>query len=238
MLITDIFIWLIAYAAFLVLSAVIINGLHITTRGDEETMPDGSTEVVHAMIFHFFYRWIMRTNGTRRVYYTGTELSKLHNRIITTKPLPRAELIDLFDIKFFNGRSADALSLWNQYAVDQLDKEDIKIETELQFPTEVHREKERKELGITEEQAKEVVAVKYPIGIIRFYKEYDLYVFPVWVRKPVVDCIKCMPSVWGTLIYWTTVLIAFPFDWKMFPLWIAYCFSLSYVNTFLYSKAH
>jgi len=54
--------------------------------------------------------------------------------------------------------------------------------------------------------------------------------------KPLGTCIKCMASVYGSLLYWPCVLLAFGFDWWQLPVWVADIFALVYINFYLYKK--
>lgn len=71
---------------------------------------------------------------------------------------------------------------------------------------------------------------------ICFYREYKTYRFSKWVRKPLIECVKCMASFWGTLLFWPAALVAVGFEWWLFPLWVINCFSLVFVNAYLYKK--
>jgi hypothetical protein len=69
------------------------------------------------------------------------------------------------------------------------------------------------------------------------YKEYEDYKYPVWLRKPIIQCIKCMASFWGALTFWPVVLFLFGFNLIEIPIFFADMFSLAYLNWVLYLKA-
>jgi hypothetical protein len=211
--IIDILCWLLGYGLFIIFSALIINGIYITTRGEEETLPDGSKGSTNDMIFYPFYQLVTKTKGERFIFYKNEELHTLTRRILKKLPLPQPDLITEDALHYLNGRSVDALKLWSENAKEFLEGEEIKMSMAL----------------INE-------AIE-PYGRIQFYKQYPIYVLPKMLRKPLIECIKCMSSIWGSLIFWPVVLKAFPFDWIMIPCWIAYCFTLSYANTFLYKRS-
>lgn len=71
---------------------------------------------------------------------------------------------------------------------------------------------------------------------VQFYKEIRFAKYSKYVRKPIIECIKCMSSFWGTLTYWPTVLMALDFGWWMFGVWIADIVILSYVNWYWHKK--
>lgn len=219
----EVIIWFLGYAFFVFFSAMAINGLFITTRGSRQTLPNGQSAPVNDMIFYPLYELITREKGKNAIYYSGSELRKLHRIIVRKMPLPHADEILEDALKFNNGRSSDALKLWTENTVDYLDDQEIKMETALFVPEKI--------------EGPDLSDKRY--GTIRLYKEYPVYVLPRIIRKPLIECIKCMASIWGTLIYWPAVLLLFHFQfrWEMVPIWIVFCFSLSYVNTFLYHKA-
>jgi len=39
---------------------------------------------------------------------------------------------------------------------------------------------------------------------------------PDWLRKPTIGCMPCMPSVWGTLVFWTIG----PRNWLLWPFYV------------------
>jgi hypothetical protein len=73
---------------------------------------------------------------------------------------------------------------------------------------------------------------------IMFSAHYPRYILPAIIRKPLVQCVKCMASFWGSLVWWCTVLPATGWhpQWQL-PLWIAFCFMTSYLATLLHKKS-
>jgi hypothetical protein len=72
--------------------------------------------------------------------------------------------------------------------------------------------------------------------VVCFYKEYKQYRFSKWVRKPLIECVKCMASFWGTLLFWPSSLWAYGFhSWEL-GVWALNCFSLVFVNAYLHNK--
>lgn len=73
--------------------------------------------------------------------------------------------------------------------------------------------------------------------VFSFYKEYDKYVFPKWFRYPAWTCIKCMPSFWSLVTYWTPLWLYFGFsDWWMLGVWPVNIAVVSFINTYLAGK--
>lgn len=100
--------------------------------------------------------------------------------------------------------------------------------------------------GMTEEKIKQYedsikenleVDIKYLPHGIQFFKVYDEYKYSKWIRKPIIQCIKCMSSFWGALTFWPIVLFIFGFHLLEIPIFFADVFSLTYLNWILYKKA-
>lgn len=83
-------------------------------------------------------------------------------------------------------------------------------------------------------------------NVVSFYKEYDDFVFPAWVRDPLAQCATCFSSVYGSIFYWGVICLGnnknYIFAWTEYVLlakicfWIAFCFSLAVLNTALAKK--
>ena len=54
--------------------------------------------------------------------------------------------------------------------------------------------------------------------------------------KPIILCSTCMPSVWGTVIFWGVKVQEASLTVLMIPAWIGVCVSASFVCTFLWAK--
>lgn len=211
MYVTDIILWLVAYGLLLIFSAIAINGLHITTRGETETLPDGSTGKINDMIFFKLLQLVRKEKVKRKIYYQDEELKKLTRLILKKMPLPMPDSVENSYLRYNNGRGHESVSLWKNTTIEYLDEKEIKLET-----------------GYDDID-------KY--GYVMFYIEYPVYYLPKYIRKPLLECIKCMASVWGSLIYWPVMISLFGFHPYQFGIWIPFCFSLSWLNTFFYHKA-
>lgn len=195
------------FGGLLVIAAIFINGIFITTRGETVIAPDGSKRDQNAMIFYAVYKFLMKEATPEYVEYRGDQLQQLYRRLTRAqpslmavgRPKPSVEVSSLlFETE------ADML-LWEPYVRDYLEGKEIKAKF---FPTQ-----------------------------IMFYQHYTRYVFPAIVRKPTLGCIRCMPSFWGTIFFWPVMLKLLGFTWWLVPGWILFCFSLSYLCTLLYKKA-
>lgn len=81
------------------------------------------------------------------------------------------------------------------------------------------------------------VTIKYFPDGAQFFKSHDYYKYSKWLRKPIIQCIKCMSSFWGSLTFWPIVLFIFGFHWLEIPIFFADMFSLTYLNWILYKRA-
>lgn len=210
--------WILGFVLFILVGAAFINGLFITTRGDKETRPDGVIIDTDEMIFYPFYKFIMQEKEPFRVYYTGPRLKELYRKISRGLPIPQVDEVGTDELYFHNGRSKDAIKIWQEQTVEFLAQEDVKAEFYLLGDAELPDD-----------------GVRH--GKIRLYREYPNYRFSKYIRKPVVQCIKCMPSIWGTILFWCVELPVFGFHLVAIPVWILYCFCLSYTATFLFYRA-
>jgi hypothetical protein len=226
---SEILIFLFAFALLLVLGAAFINGVYIVTRGDREERPDGSVVDVDDMIFYGFYKMIMKEKRAKEVvYFTGPRLMALYKQFLKLAPLPPADVV-AGDHLEFRSKPEDvaaqilltsegdypilesAVTLWRDYGPDVASK------------LEVHMVIENSRIS--------------------FYKTYKQYRYSKYIRKPLVECLKCMASFWGTVFFWPNAMvlshyfIGSAFHWVMIPIWVMYCFMLAYVNTYLFYKA-
>lgn len=77
-------------------------------------------------------------------------------------------------------------------------------------------------------------------GKIFFWKEYQKFVLPSILFKPIIGCYKCYASVWGTIIFSLGTSFAvrvgyLELDYTiLIPMWIIYCFSLVTLNCMVY----
>lgn len=72
---------------------------------------------------------------------------------------------------------------------------------------------------------------------VKFYQSVEEYKYSKWLRKPIIQCIKCMSSFWGALTFWPVVLCLFGFNLLEIPIFFADVFSLTYLNWIIYLKA-
>jgi hypothetical protein len=80
--------------------------------------------------------------------------------------------------------------------------------------------------------------------VIFLFLDVPKYVFPKWVRFPVISCPVCMASVWGSLFWWGFVYFQkTAFSWSAHPnllhwvMWPIFCIALSFVNYLFIRKS-
>lgn len=58
---------------------------------------------------------------------------------------------------------------------------------------------------------------------------------PFW-SKPIIGCVRCMSSFWGSMTYWPMVIWKYDLHlWQLF-IWPANIFALVFMNWFLYKR--
>ena len=54
------------------------------------------------------------------------------------------------------------------------------------------------------------------------------------IGKPLILCITCMSSFWGTVIYWSNMAAQGPIGWHMFPDYVGITISCAFINGLLW----
>lgn len=65
---------------------------------------------------------------------------------------------------------------------------------------------------------------------VRFYKEYDVYRFSKYLRKPILGCVICMSSFWGIFTFLIPGLLLFHGDPIIAALYVPNTLALAYLN--------
>lgn len=55
-------------------------------------------------------------------------------------------------------------------------------------------------------------------------------------KKPLISCVQCMSSIYGTLTFWATIIPCFGFVWFEMWVWVCDVFLLVYLNLLFYKK--
>lgn len=201
------------YLCLLVAGTLAVTGWFFITRGRKEQLPNGEISY-KGKIFKGWYFFFTKTNGKKRIYYTGIQLEQLHNQY----------LIDFPDNPF-------------SFTVDG---NSFLINTETSF-------RERRLKDFIDNKARVEIALGAKALVkghnISFYKEYDDYVWPEYIRDPLAMCCTCFASIYGSIFYWGVISMSNGlFDWtenvvtaKVF-FWISFCLSLAVLNTALAKK--
>ena len=54
------------------------------------------------------------------------------------------------------------------------------------------------------------------------------------IGKPLILCVTCMSSFWGTVIYWSNMAAQGPIGWHMFPDYVGITISCAFINGLLW----
>lgn len=65
---------------------------------------------------------------------------------------------------------------------------------------------------------------------VNFYREYSVYRFSKFIRKPLFGCVICMPSFWGIFTFLIPGLLFTHFDPLMIALYVPNTVCLSYLT--------
>lgn len=189
------------------LGSLAVTGWYFITRGDEKILEDGSKKRVGKIFKNWYFYWTKVKATKKKVYYDEAHLYELYIKI---KP------------KFHVGRELfDLVQTGVKFNITQPEK----------WYEEMRWVENAYDLKFWDEGG----------GVYCVYKEYDDFVFPYWLRDPLAVCATCFSSLYGSLFYWLLIaLVKAPvFAWSNTPwlaavfFWIAFCFSLSVVNTAL-----
>jgi len=63
---------------------------------------------------------------------------------------------------------------------------------------------------------------------------------PIYLYKPLIGCVQCMSSVWGTITYWSFIFLFFKLKYVHIPIWVAIwvvdVFCLTVINLYISKK--
>lgn len=208
----------IAYLLFLLASSILITAFYCITRGYTEILPDGTVNKYGKILKGYYFFWF-REKGKERYYYTDDELVTLTEQ--------------------FTRYYRDSIS----WPGDPFQPGSIKsLICQASFTEAVPMLRKKLEVGF------EVTPIDYNRVSVAVYQEYPLYVFPEWLRTVMAGCITCTPTVYGNIVFWTTVLLLRHDVLQhtllagfqnpvagILLLWIAYWISLAWLNTVLWN---
>ena len=206
-----------AYFLFLLASSILITSFFCVTRGFTETLPDG-TEMRYGKILKGYYFFWFKEKGTHKIYYTDDRLASLVHRIRDHFREPITLPGDPF--------TAGTIDHFETAATIRETIPLLRSTLEVQF---------------------EATPLADGRVAIKAYEAEPVYVFPDWLRTVMAGCITCTPTIYGNIVYWTsvclfrkTVMYDALFNNFNNPLtgiifvWLAYWVSLAWLNTVLW----
>ena len=203
------------FLLFAILQALFINGIKGASEGSVEERPDGSKHFT-GMVLYPIAHWLTTTKKVK-VYYNEKTLYPLITQLLAK----------------YEGKGLAFPKTLSQLNI--IKTTDTCHWIKLHFGV--------KEYELVEQFAKfllEREGIDYrfhgPLDAVIFFRWYDVPVLPAIVRKPLIECIKCMASFWGALTFWPVAIALIGFHWFLIPLFIADVFILVYLNYFYYKK--
>jgi hypothetical protein len=203
----EVLMYLICFLIYVFIQGLVINGLKACTEGHYEIMPDGN-KIAKGMIFFRIADYFNR-NNVYQIYYKDNSIKELLNTC-------KEKFGNSIPVSFLEGTINNTI-----LKIKQPDAgEEHMI---LQFKNTIIRKEN-------------AFCAKWAENEYVFYKEYERYKFPKFIRKSVfLNCIKCASSFWGTVTY-VPVVVYFGVNWWVGLGWIASMFSLTYVAYWLYKR--
>jgi len=212
------------YGMLLLLAAFICNGWYSITRGWWAVNPDG-TKVWKGKVFNKFHYWLQR-HTVKTVAYSGEEWLKI-----------------LFQLKSFFA-DKDIISISENYLLIR-PMDEIKTTMFFAFAASKGVKVNVNIMpGDSKEKAMMIVA----------YQEVKSYILPDLIRYPLGECLSCMSSLYGTLVWFCLMPIVFSaeniystaatriFTALNFPahilLWVFFCIILSHLNEIVFNINH
>lgn len=197
-----------AFSLLVSLQAWFINGIFICAEGETEKLPDG-TYKDSEMILYSLKKWLTKKRE-KHIYYRNEEFKNL------VTDLRKRFQFSLPDANTFR-ESEGLFIVFSEKDKSMVNQLMAKLEKDEGLKSDVHQ-MEANMFGFS------------------FYRTYQFPVYSKWVRKPIIECVKCMASFWGTLTYWPIMLWVFGFEWWQIPVWIVDMIILVYVNYYWYKK--
>jgi len=200
-------LFMLLFAGFLIFGALAVTGWYFITRGEIKVREDGSKVKTGKVFREWYFFWTKKKKEKERVYLNEANLVELYLKIrdqYRANPIYAAITVEDKSMVFKTPEKFNEERLWIEKAFD------------LKF-------------------------VDKGGGVYSVYKEYDAFVFPAWVRDPLAQCATCFSSIYGSTFYWLLIALVKEnlFAWATTPwlaavfFWIAFCFSLSVLNTAL-----
>lgn len=228
----EVFVFFLTYFLLLLASAILLCGFYAITRGYKETTPSGEIKYKGKIFKGYYFFWMAEKSEMEKVYYLGDHLAYIVKSI--------KNYVGLCPIQLLNHTKIDKNIL-------------VELNAQRFFTS---------DLSFFDQ----IPTLRYNLGIdfdvtllgdgrinVYVYKNEPVYVYPWWVRDMMVGCITCFSSFYGTIIFLLsnlffghffsyTLYIIIPDGYgcvyflNIFMIWVAYCISLSWLNTVLWKK--
>ncbi len=206
-MITETVIYLIGFLIYILIQALVINGLKACTEGTFETRPDGKV-IAKGMIFFKIAQYFNK-HQIDKILYKGDDIKVVIDNC-------RDKYANSVPVCFIEGQ------------ISGIYLKIKKPDNQEQFMISQFKNKILKAEGI---ECGEVEEYNYI-----FYKNYEVYKFPKFIRKSVaLSCIKCASSFWGTITF-LPIIFYFGLTWWIGLAWAASLFSLVHLNYWIYKK--
>lgn len=201
-----ILIWLVVFLLAVLLQAIVINGVWGAAKGESELLPNGKWK--HSdMILYPIKRFLTRQK-LEPINYRGDELKKLVNLIETQ-----------FGIVF-----PDAIEIrYNHINTEAVDIELVK--------------------KLCEKACDRFVGLNWVLHDIdgkvygvSFFRNYKFYILSKWLRKPVIECVKCMPSYYSIVLFLPAAVYLLGWHWYLIPLYFINVFAVSYTANLIHKS--
>lgn len=203
----DVLMYLLCFLVYVFIQALVINGLKACTEGNYDIMPDGK-KIAKGMIF-FRIADYLNSHVVYQSYYSGESITVLLNTC-------KEKFGNSIPVSFLNGSIDNTILKIPQPDVG----EEHMI---LQFRNTIIRKEG-------------AFCAKWAENEYVFYKEYERYKFPKFIRKSIaLHCIKCASSFWGTVTF-LPVFFYLEISWWTLIAWLFSMFALTHVNYYLYKK--
>lgn len=199
-----------------IFGALVINGWFLASRGEIEIQPDGTEKKIGAIFKAWQIFWEQKYGVPELIQYKGKQLYDLKREIIQTAKQEGYAGTFLFMDEFI--LSTNDIKPYIPQIEYQI--KDLKIHCYRNEPEVIH-DKSSASCRLT------------------LFKKEDVYLFPEWIRTMIASCITCHASVYGSLIFWTYILLFGRFvdtDIQLVATWMAYVLSLAFLNTFFYKQ--
>lgn len=85
-------------------------------------------------------------------------------------------------------------------------------------------------LGLRTVSDEDMVLFPFRKYFLDRYEKFDRY--RINISKPIIICVTCMPSIWGTIIWWGIFIATNEiFHWWTIPVYILSIVSSSFINS-------